>query len=54
MPEIEGKNINPEDISPQTEPETEVENALASQTESVSKAQTAIPIQRIRACCRSI
>ena len=45
MPEIEGKDFNLEDISPQTEPETEVENALASQTESVSKAQSAIPIQ---------
>ena len=25
MPEIEEKDLNPEDISPQTEPETEVE-----------------------------
>ena len=30
MPEIEGKDFNLEDISPQTEPEAEVENASVS------------------------
>ena len=38
MPEIEERNINPEDISPQTEPEVNSEGA------SISKAQSAIPI----------
>ena len=45
MPEIEGKDFNLEDISPQTEPEADSEGASFSQTGSVSKAQTAIPIQ---------